>query len=104
MSDHLIAEANRHAQAINHSTHIISDGQMPQTADQNSNAKTMSKFFHFLVRNGAAFLAALWFFLAVLELVFLNRFYIAFLEFQLALVWAFVYSNELSERRLLEKQ
>lgn len=63
----------------------------------------MSKFFRFLGRNGAAFLAVLWFFLAMCEVVFIQRFYVAFLEFQLAAVWAFVYSNELSERCLLEK-
>lgn len=63
----------------------------------------MTNFFRFLGRNGAAFLAVLWFFLATCEVVFIQRFYVAFLEFQLALVWAFVYSNELSERRLLEK-
>lgn len=62
----------------------------------------MNKFLSFVGRNMAIFLASLWFGLAIAE-IFAQRYYIAFLQFNLAMVWAFVYTNEQSEKRLLEK-
>lgn len=65
--------------------------------------KNMNKFFSFVGRNLAGILAIMWFVLGALEVIFTHRYYPAFLQFQLALAWAFIFSNERSERRLLEK-
>lgn len=63
----------------------------------------MNKFFSFIGRNMAGILACLWFLLGVLEVIFTKQYYAAVLLFQLAMAWAFIYSNERADRRLLEK-
>lgn len=53
----------------------------------------MTKLFSYIGRNFPAFIALLWFNLAILEVIIGRNYWLAFYQFNLALAWAVIQSN-----------